>query len=161
MKSIFLSLGGNLENTQDIFYQILPEIENKIGKIQEKSSIYSSEAWGNPNQANFLNQILKIESTIDSPENLLEITQNLEKQFGRIKNQKWGPRPIDIDILFFQNQLFESKNLIIPHPLIQNRKFILLPFSEISPDFIHPKLMKSILQLLKDCKDPLEVKPFN
>ena len=157
MKTIFISLGGNLENTQDIFHELYPEIEKNIGIIQKFSSIYQTAAWGFKKQPDFLNQVLKIKSRIDSPGEILRIVLQMERNSGRIRKEKWGPRIIDIDILFIEDEVIHLNDLIIPHPYIQERRFILIPFKEIEEDFIHPVFNKTIDKLYLETKDNSEV----
>lgn len=157
MKTIFISLGGNLENTQEIFHELYPEIEKNIGIIQKFSSIYQTAAWGLKKQPDFLNQVLKIKSKIDSPQEILRIVLQMEKNSGRVRKEKWGPRLIDIDILFIEDEVIHLNDLIIPHPYIQERNFILIPFKEIEKDFIHPVFNKTIEKLHLETKDKSEV----
>lgn len=157
MKSVFLSLGGNLKNSKDIFHQINSEIEKKIGIISKKSQIYKTQAWGNENQSDFLNQVMRVETAINSAEEVLTIILKLELEFGRIRKEKWGPRAIDIDILFFGDEIIQQENLVIPHPYIQDRNFILIPMIEIEKSFVHPLLKKTLEKLLEENKDEKNV----
>jgi 2-amino-4-hydroxy-6-hydroxymethyldihydropteridine diphosphokinase len=127
-----------------------------IGQVTASSSMYSTAAWGNTEQADFLNQVLMVETNL-TPSKLLQSVLNIEKTMGRVRTIKNAPRIIDIDILFFNNDIVKLKNLSIPHPEIQNRRFVLTPLAELSPNFVHPSLKKTINQLLITCKDPLNV----
>lgn len=157
MKSVFLSLGGNLKNSKDIFHQIISEIEKKIGIISKKSQIYKTQAWGNENQSDFLNQVMRVETSINSAEEVLKIILKLELEFGRIRKEKWGPRAIDIDILFYDDEIIQQENLVIPHPYIQDRNFILIPMIEIEKSFVHPLFKKTLEKLLEENKDEKNV----
>ena len=154
---VFLSLGGNLGNTQEIFEQSYPAIENKVGKILQKSSLYRTAAWGFKDQADFINQVILLESELNPQEILTEI-QAIEKQFGRERIVTWGPRTLDLDILFIEDLIVQNEKLQIPHPQIQNRKFILIPMHEIAESFEHPVLKKSIAELILETTDVSSVK---
>jgi 2-amino-4-hydroxy-6-hydroxymethyldihydropteridine diphosphokinase len=103
-----------------------------------------------------LNQVLKVKTSL-TPQELIDEILKIEKSLGRERQEKYGPRLIDIDILFFDNEVIKSKSLTIPHPQLHNRRFVLVPLNEIAPRFIHPVLKKSIAQLLLECPDKLDV----
>ncbi|MHA8077093.1 2-amino-4-hydroxy-6-hydroxymethyldihydropteridine diphosphokinase [Aquirufa sp. TARAVU-A1A] len=149
---VFLSLGGNLGNTQEIFEACYPLIENKVGSILQQSSLYRTAAWGQQDQADFVNQVLLVKTEL-LPEAILEAIQAIEKDFGRERKVTWGPRTLDLDILFVDQQIIQTANLQVPHPHIQDRKFILIPMQEIAADYEHPVLNKSIAKLLLETKD--------
>jgi len=154
---VFLSLGGNLGNTQEIFEQSYQAIENKVGKILQKSSLYRTAAWGFKEQADFINQVILLESALHPHEILTEI-QSIEKQFGRERLVTWGPRTLDLDMLFIEDLIVHNEKLQIPHPQIQNRKFILIPMHEIAESFEHPVLKKTIAELVLETTDVSSVK---
>ncbi|MGE5108119.1 MAG: 2-amino-4-hydroxy-6-hydroxymethyldihydropteridine diphosphokinase, partial [Sphingobacteriales bacterium] len=129
----------------------------KIGKVLRKSSLYETAAWGNSNQPDFLNQALVIETKKPVADVMLQIL-TIEKDMGRKRTVKNAPRLIDIDILFYNKEIYNNTNLTIPHPQIQNRRFVLVPLNELMPQFKHPVLNKSIHELLFRCKDKLEVR---
>ena len=131
-------------------------IEKNIGKLTKSSSIYRTAAWGKENQPDFLNQIIIVSSSLSSSTVLEEIFA-IEKEMGRVRTTKNAARVIDIDILYFNDEIILSANLTVPHPQLQNRKFVLVPLAEISPDFQHPLLKKSSLELLIICSDKLNV----
>jgi 2-amino-4-hydroxy-6-hydroxymethyldihydropteridine diphosphokinase len=153
----FISLGGNLGNTREIFEQTYPLIEKKIGSILQKSSLYQTDAWGMTDQADFLNQVIEIETT-QNPEEILTNLLAIELNFGRVRDIKWGPRSIDLDLLLFGNQQVNTPHLTVPHPRIQDRKFILIPLVEIAPNTLHPILGKSVRELLALTTDTSAVK---
>jgi 2-amino-4-hydroxy-6-hydroxymethyldihydropteridine diphosphokinase len=156
MKSeVFLLLGTNLGNTRMNLERARIYIKN-IGNIVTESSVYRTKAWGKTDQPDFYNQVLGIITSIE-PEELLQKVLSIESEIGRERKEKWGPRIIDIDILFYENRIVELENLFIPHPGIPSRRFVLEPLAEIAPDFIHPLLKKNIRTLLKECPDILEV----
>lgn len=127
-------------------------IENKVGPILQKSSLYQTAAWGLTDQADFLNQVVLLESSLTPNEILAEI-QVIEKALGRERQVTWGPRTLDLDILFIDQELIQESDLQIPHPHIQDRKFILIPLHEIAADLNHPIYNKSIRELLNESKD--------
>ena len=153
---LFLSLGGNLGNTREIFEGAYPHIEKKIGKIAVYSSIYQTEAWGPIPQADFLNQVLLVTTTL-KPEACLTELLEIERQFGRERKERWGPRTLDLDILFYGDVIIAASDLSIPHPRIAERKFILTPLAEIAPLFEDPTSRKSMTALLAACADESQV----
>ena len=153
---LFLSLGGNLGNTREIFEGTYPHIEKKIGKIAVYSSIYQTEAWGPIPQADFLNQVVLVTTTL-KPEACLTELLEIERQFGRERKERWGPRTLDLDILFYGDVIIAAPDLSIPHPRIAERKFILTPLAEIAPLFEDPIAKKSMVTLLKECTDESQV----
>jgi len=153
---VFLSLGGNLGNTQEIFETCYPLIENKVGAILQHSSLYQTAAWGLKDQADFVNQVILVESAMPPYAILAEI-QAIEKAFGRERTIAWGPRTLDLDILFIDQQIIQTTDLQVPHPYIQDRKFILIPMHEIAATYQHPLLKKSIAELLQETKDASSV----
>jgi 2-amino-4-hydroxy-6-hydroxymethyldihydropteridine diphosphokinase len=156
---LYLLLGSNLGNRETYLSQANAEIQKQVGNIVAKSSIYQTEAWGNTEQDDYLNQALAVETTIE-PFELLEILQAIEKQLGRKREIIWGARTIDIDIIFYDQQIISTQTLTIPHSRIMERKFVLLPLCEIAPDFIHPVWQISVKEMLNICEDNLKVEIF-
>jgi 2-amino-4-hydroxy-6-hydroxymethyldihydropteridine diphosphokinase len=158
MNSIYLILGSNIGNSLEILLSAVKSIEAEIGIVITKSNFYFTKAWGNTNQPDFINQAIHVETNL-SPQELLEKILAIEKKAGRTRTEiKWEQRSLDIDILFFNDLIIDEPNLIIPHPFLQERNFVLTPLLEIAKDFIHPVLKKTIFQLSEECKDALEVK---
>ena len=156
MTQLFLSLGGNLGNTREIFEGAYPLIEKKIGKISVYSSIYQTEAWGPILQADFLNQVLLVNTSLKAEACLAEMLE-IEREFGRERKERWGPRTLDLDILYYGDQVIAESDLSIPHPRIAERKFILTPLAEIAPTFTDPASRKTMVALLEECTDNSQV----
>lgn len=157
MNKAYLLIGGNVGDRAGQLIHAQKSIGEKCGNILVVSSTYETAAWGKTDQAAFLNQCLMIETTAE-PEELLHQLLEIEKQMGRIRREKYGPRLIDLDILFYGDKIVDLPRLKIPHPEIQFRRFALAPMLEIAPDFIHPVLKKNIRTLYTECTDPLDVK---
>lgn len=156
MGKVYLLLGGNLGDRKMLIANAENELRKQIGDIVLKSSLYETKAWGREQQTNFLNKVLAINTKLNAFE-ILNIIQNIEVKLGRKRVEHWGSRTIDIDILFYENEIIDTEDLKIPHPLINMRKFVLSPLLEIIPDFIHPGLKKTIRELYLICEDKLEV----
>ena len=157
MNTAYLLIGGNLGNRKENFLKAISFINEECGTLTRSSSIYETDAWGNTDQPSFLNQVLSIETPLNAKQLMRKILK-IEKIMGRVRKEKMGPRVIDIDILFFENEIHDLRFLKIPHPEIQNRRFVLVPLAEIDSGLQHPVLKKSIAQLLEECPDNLEVK---
>jgi 2-amino-4-hydroxy-6-hydroxymethyldihydropteridine diphosphokinase len=153
---LFLSLGGNLGNTREIFEGTYPLIEKKIGKISVYSSIYQTQAWGPIPQDDFLNQVLLVSTTLTAQACLTEMLA-IEKEFGRERKERWGPRSLDLDILFYGGMIITEADLVIPHPRISERKFILTPLAEIAPMYVDPVSGQTANAMLLACEDTSEV----
>lgn len=152
MENVYLLLGSNLGDSIKNLESACNLIGQSCGKITARSSLYRTGAWGLKEQPDFLNQAINI-STPVQPIPLLALLKNIEKQLGREETVQWGPRIIDIDILFYGETILDTPQLQIPHPAITERRFTLEPMNEIAPAFIHPVLQTSIAQLLANCKD--------
>ncbi len=146
----YLGFGSNLGNRQEFILKALSELSLKM-QILQNSEIIETKPYGNLKQPDFLNCVTKIETELN-PVELLKICSEIEKKLGRKRSLKWAARTIDIDILFYGNKTFQSDELIIPHPEIQKRKFVLKSLNEICPDFVHPVLNKKISQIILECK---------
>ncbi len=157
MNNSYLLLGSNMGDSNHQLKKAIQLIEQKIGKVTRKSGLYQTAAWGNTNQPDFLNQVIIVKTKLSAPD-LLECILQIEESLGRIRTIKNAPRVIDIDILFFNKDIISEKNLAVPHPEIANRKFVLIPMNELSPNFKHPISKKSMHQLLLACIDKLNVK---
>ena len=153
-----LLLGTNMGDRMEFLSDARDEIEEEIGDIDKKSSIYESEPWGVlEEQNNYLNQALVVDTFL-SPEELINKTQKIEFELNRFKHKNNGPRNIDIDILFYTDEIRDTKKLTLPHPRLHLRKFTLVPLCEIVPELVHPLLNLKIEELLTTCKDTSTVK---
>ena len=159
MNKIYLSLGSNEGNRIQWLQKAMDLIAARYGAVLTQSSVYETAAWGITAQPDFLNMVTYLE-TNQAPNELLETILGIETTLGRHRDVKWGPRIIDIDILFFNDEIIERPGLIIPHPYLHERRFTLTPLAEIAPDYVHPKLQKTITALLAECPDKLEVHKY-
>jgi 2-amino-4-hydroxy-6-hydroxymethyldihydropteridine diphosphokinase len=157
--NVFLGLGSNMGDRAANLRAATNLIVNKIGKVAKKSHIYETQPWGNTEQEPFLNQIIMVNTMLD-PRNLLDKISSIERELGRERRrdkEKWGPRTIDIDILFYGKRVVRDKGLEIPHPELHKRAFVLVPLMEIAPDLEHPILKKQIDELYMNCGDDSDV----
>ena len=157
MRTAHLLIGGNLGNRKENLSKAVSLINEQCGSLTRSSSIYETEAWGNTDQPSFLNQALEISTSLNARQ-LMRKVLKIEEEMGRVRKEKLGPRIIDIDILLFENEIHDLRFLKIPHPEMQNRRFVLVPLAEINSALQHPVLKKSITELLEECPDNLEVK---
>ena len=155
----YLLTGGNQGNRLLYLQQALDLLNEHGGRIVNQSPVYETAAWGNEQQGAFLNQALELETASTAGELMTKLLW-IEAQLGRTRLEKYGPRIIDIDILFFNKEIHAEPGLIIPHGELQNRRFVLQPLTDIAADFIHPLLKKSVSQLLQECPDDLPVRKF-
>lgn len=159
MNKTYLLLGSNMGNSKMQLSKAISLIQEQIGKTLRQSSLYTTAAWGNTKQPDFLNQVVILETELSAEQTMQHILR-IEKKMGRIRTVKNAPRIIDIDILFFNKEIILQDDLIIPHPQIKNRRFVLVPLNELSPNFKHPVLKKTIHKLFIHCPDKLNVKKF-
>jgi 2-amino-4-hydroxy-6-hydroxymethyldihydropteridine diphosphokinase len=148
MPIAYLSTGSNMGNRAEMLEKANVLLEKKAGRLLALSKVVETPAWGKTDQPDFLNQVVKLETSL-SPQELLNLNLGIEKQLGRNRVEKWGPRSIDIDILFYDNEIIDEPGLQIPHPWMHERLFVLEPMCEIAPDFVHPVLNKTIAVLLE------------
>ena len=159
MNIVFLQLGSNLGDRELLLKDAITAIENRIGDVVKFSKIYESAPWRVEGQENYLNQILKVRSTLLANE-VLSIVLDIEKQLGRIRLEKWGERLIDIDIIFYNDSIIETPELCVPHKHLHERMFVLTPLHNIAPEMVHPKYNKTIEELLNMCRDTELVKEY-
>jgi 2-amino-4-hydroxy-6-hydroxymethyldihydropteridine diphosphokinase len=156
---IFLSLGTNLGDKSDNIDNACIQIQNRIGQIIQQSPVYETEPWGFDTENVFFNLVLQIQSHFSAFE-ILHKAKTIESEMGRAERKSTGyaSRIIDIDILFYGYQVVHAPELVIPHPRIHERKFVLVPLNDIAPDFLHPEYNKTISQLLANCPDVSVIK---
>jgi 2-amino-4-hydroxy-6-hydroxymethyldihydropteridine diphosphokinase len=157
-RKVYLGVGSNLGNRQGNIKKAARLLgENGNIQVVRRSSFYETEPVGYKKQPDFLNCIFEIKTSL-TPLVLLKVLKNIEKKLKRVKNIKWGPRLIDLDILLYGNKVIEKTNLTIPHPEMHKRRFILAPLAEIAPEIIHPLKKKTILELYKNLSDKHKVR---
>lgn len=159
MNKVILQLGSNLKKKDCNLKTAIDKIEKKIGVVYKKSKIYISDPWGKINQPKFLNQVIIVKSRLTAEE-VLEKIFDIEKRMGRKRKKKWEARIIDIDILFYNNQIINNDSLVIPHPYLHKRKFVLKPLIDIDPEFLHPIYKKKMNNLFMDCTDKNKVEEY-
>ena len=159
MQGIYLLLGTNLGDRESHLADAAKRLNDRGIQVLRSSSIYETAAWGIEDQPGFLNQVLEVVTVLD-PAELLKAILEIEQDMGRIRVRKWGERLIDIDILYYHDQVIDTEALKVPHPGIPNRRFTLVPLVELDAKGLHPILYKSQELLLEECTDPLEVKVY-
>ena len=152
MNHAALLLGTNLGDRRENLASAKNLIAKFAGEIIKESSVYETAPWGITDQGNFLNQALLVATNL-APTDLLKNILDIEKKMGRERIEKWGPRLIDIDILYYNEDIVYNHDLKIPHPFMQDRKFALVALNELSPEWKHPLLRKTADQMLEECKD--------
>ncbi len=148
---IFLGLGSNLGNREENLEKATESLKD-ILVIEKISSVYEADPVGAEDHPQYLNQVLEAQTEL-APHDLLSSVKELEKRLGRKTEGDMKPRVIDIDILFYNQNGIKSEKLIIPHPLIHKRNFVLIPLGEIAPEFVHPSYNNTIAELLEACED--------
>ncbi len=156
MHILYLHLGSNQGDRKQSLDNCLVQIAEKIGKITSKSSIYETEPWGLKDQPNFLNMAVEAKTHLTVVE-VFNISKEIEKELGCPKQVKWGPRSIDIDILYYDHVIMDTEKLKLPHPQLYNRNFVLIPMMEIAGDYIDPIRNISIDEIYDVCSDQCEV----
>jgi 2-amino-4-hydroxy-6-hydroxymethyldihydropteridine diphosphokinase len=156
MEEVYLLLGSNLGNSKKYIADAIQLIIQQIGTPTGLSFLYQTASWGKTDQPDFINQVVRLKTKLD-PQQLLANILVIEKELGRERTEKWGSRTIDIDVLFYGNQIIQDENLIIPHPFLHQRRFTLMPLVELNADLNHPVLNQTVQALLKNLDDNLSV----
>ena len=156
MNVAYLQLGSNIGDRLKELSSAVNCIKEEIGNVLSVSKIYQSTPWRVEGQENYLNQIIKIETNLSSNE-LLKGVLLIENNLGRIRIEKWGERLIDIDIIFYNDDIIETIDLCIPHKHMHERNFVLVPLNELAPLYVHPKYKRTVNQLLNETKDNEQV----
>ena len=155
LESVFILIGSNLGERKRLVNQACKMLEERCGEIVAKSRLYESEPWGFQAEHWFLNQVVEIRTSL-SPDVLMQTLLTIEKELGRdrsMPHQGYVSRPMDLDILYYGKDIIDTEMVTAPHPRLHQRRFTLLPLCDIAPDFVHPLLKKSNLQLLDECQD--------
>ena len=156
----YIGIGSNLDSPAENCLKADQHLHQHPGiTVVARSSLYQSEPFGKTDQDWFINSVAQVKTSL-SPEGLLKTCLSIEQEMGRTRNEKWGPRIIDLDILFYDDLIVQQEGLEIPHPGIPERSFVLAPMNEIAPDFIHPRLKKTIESLLQEIPNPQQVSPL-
>lgn len=151
MATVFIGIGSNVGDRKANCKNSIKKMREMGIVIKNESSMYETEPWGVKDQPKFINMVVEAETDL-SPKELLETLKKIEKDMGRKDTTKWGPRIIDLDILFYNDKVIDLEDLKIPHPLLHKREFVLMPLSEIAGKKIHPLLNKRVSEILEDLK---------
>jgi len=159
MSKVFIGLGGNIGNVQETFVKVIAIVEEKIGSVINQSSLYKTAPWGFKDQNDFLNKVICVNTNL-SPADVLKNLLTIELMMGRNRNanNKNAPRTIDLDILFYDDKIIADDNLVVPHPRLHLRNFVLGPLAEIAPNYIHPVILKKIKEIAAESSDTSVVK---
>lgn len=158
MEKVYLCLGGNIGDTRNYLQNAVAMIDHRIGHVVSQSAVYQSEPWGFNAKQMFLNQVVVAETELE-PHAVLELCLQIEAELGRTRSGNgYEPRTIDIDIVFFGQQIISQPDLQVPHPLMHQRNFVLRPLCDVAADFVHPVFGLTVRQLADICDDKAVVK---
>lgn len=154
MSKVTILSGSNLDNRSFYLQQAIKLIRERVGVVTAQSSVYESEPWGYTSSNSFYNQLIVVETKFN-PQDVLCQLQEIEHQLGRVRDRgkRYIDRTLDLDILFYDDLVLNNEGLVIPHPEVANRRFVLVPLAELFPENIHPVLRKTFAQLLEFCPD--------
>jgi len=156
--TVYLLLGGNLGEREQNLKEAIVLVNKEIGDIEAKSSLYETAAWGKTDQPAFLNQAIGVKTKLTALQ-VLDKALAIEQELGRVRKEKWGERLIDIDLILYGDEVIDvAGKLQVPHPHMQNRRFVMEPLAEIAPNIRHPRLGETILEISKKITDNLAVK---
>lgn len=159
MKSIYLHTGSNLGDRTAHLELARQLIHERIGPVVSASRFFETAAWGIEDQPDFLNQALLIQTQL-SAASVIAKALAIESQMGRVRQVKWGQRLIDIDLLFYEDEVIDTEDVKVPHPALQERNFVLQPLMEIAPNYVHPVLQKTVARLAEQCTDELPARVY-
>lgn len=160
-KAVYMLLGSNLGDRELMMRRAVEMIEAEIGEVSARSALYETEPWGNTDQPAFMNMAVAVQTLLPAIE-VLECALKIELELGRVRAARWGSRTIDIDLIFYAEEVIAIEGkLTVPHPEMQNRRFVLEPLAEIAPDYTHPVLNKKVKDLLQSLNDNTAVEKFN
>ena len=157
MIDVFLLLGTNLGEREIYLQQAVQHIVQEVGPVIKSSSVYETQSWGKTDEPDYLNQVILLQTELP-PLALLTRVLHIESILGRVRKERWGARVIDIDVLFYGDQVINEPQLQVPHPRLHERRFTLEPLAEIAPELIHPVLNNNVLSIKNALKDTLIVK---
>jgi 2-amino-4-hydroxy-6-hydroxymethyldihydropteridine diphosphokinase len=157
MIDVYLLLGSNLGDRELYLHMAVRLIENDVAPVAKTSPIYETQSWGKTDAPDYLNQVILLKTDMPA-RTILEKILAIEREMGRKREEKWGSRTIDIDILFYGDEVINEPDLIVPHPQLHNRRFTLEPLNDLAPQLVHPVLRKTIKELKNDLRDTLIVK---
>jgi 2-amino-4-hydroxy-6-hydroxymethyldihydropteridine diphosphokinase len=156
MEEAYLLLGSNLGDNKKYIHDALAYIIRQVGQLTGSSSLYQTASWGKKDQPDFINQVVRVKTKLN-PQQLLENILVIETKLGRERRDKWGSRTIDIDLLFYGDQIINEEKLVVPHPFLHQRRFTLMPLLELNPRFVHPLFNQTIEELFEKLEDDLSV----